>query len=153
MDHEVGQLAWEKRILFVGVFKDADEVQRYLGGIFELAMADDDVSGILAASGVVLRVVYSDPDSEVTVDFPNKRVYKGASDLPPVVELRMAADLGNKFWLGNVNLPVAMARGQVRAKGPVPRILKLIPVAKSLYPQYERMLRDSDREDLIAAGS
>ena len=64
----------------------------------------------------------------------------------------MTADLGNKFWLGHVNLAVAMARGQVRAKGPVPRILKLIPVAKSLYPRYERMLRDSDREDLIAAG-
>jgi hypothetical protein len=134
------------------VFKDTAEVQRYLGGIFELAMADDKVSDILAASGVVLHVVYSDPDSEITVDFPNKRVYKGASDLPSAVELSMTADLGNKFWLGNVNLAVALARGQVRAKGPVPRILKLIPVAKSLYPRYERMLRDSDREDLIAAG-
>lgn len=153
MDHKVGQTGPGEKELFVGVFKDAAEVQRYLGGIFELAMADDKVSDILAGSGVVLHVVYSDPDSETTVDFPNKKVYKGASDLPPVVELYMAADLGNKFWLGNVNLPVALARGQVRAKGPVPRILKLIPVAKSLYPRYERMLRDSDREDLIAAGS
>lgn len=137
----------------MGVFNDAAEVEQYLGGIFEEAVADEEVGATLAASGVVLRVAYSDPEAEITIDFPNRKVFKGGSDLKPIVELFMAADLGNKFWLGNVNLPVAMAKGQVRAKGPVPKILKLVPATKALFPRYEQLLRDADRDDLIAAGS
>jgi len=39
----------------------------------------------------------------------------------------------------------------VRAKGPVPKILKLIPVAKQLFPGYQEMLRADGRDDLINA--
>jgi hypothetical protein len=63
----------------------------------------------------------------------------------------MTADTGNKFWLGKVNLSVAMARGTVRAKGPVPKLLKLIPAAKELFPEYEKMLTENGRDDLVNA--
>lgn len=134
----------------MALFKDENEVHQYLGGIFEKAMADQHLSDELASSGVVLRITYTDPDSAITIDLPNKQVYTGACDLEPGVELFMPADLGNRFWLGKVNLPVAMAKGQVRAKGPVPKVLKLIPVSKQLFPRYEEMLRNDGREDLLA---
>jgi hypothetical protein len=63
----------------------------------------------------------------------------------------MTADTGNKFWLGKVNLSVAMARGTVRAKGPVPKLLKLIPTAKELFPEYQKMLTENGRDDLVNA--
>ncbi len=135
----------------MGVFQGESEVHKYLGGIFELAMRDQEVSDTLAGSGVVLRLAYTDPESEVTVDLPNKKVYLGACGLKPDVELLMKADLGNRFWLGKVNLPVAMAKGQVRAKGPVPKILKLVPASKQLFPRYEQMLTDDGRTDLLTA--
>lgn len=134
----------------MGVFKNEAEVHQYLGGIFEAAMLDQKLSDELAASGVVLRITYSDPESAITIDLPNKKVYSGECELTPAVEMFMTADMGNKFWLGKVNLPVAMAKGQVRAKGPVPKILKLIPVSKQLFPRYEEMLRADSREDLLA---
>jgi hypothetical protein len=46
---------------------------------------------------------------------------------------------------------VAMARGTVRAKGPVPKLLKLIPTAKELFPEYEKMLTEAGRDDLVNA--
>lgn len=135
----------------MGVFKDEAEVHQYLGGIFEKAMEDDALSDALAASGVILRIHYTDPVSSVTVDMPSKKVLSGDTSLTPTVELFMSADLGNQFWLGKVNLPVAMAKGTVRAKGPVPKILKVIPVAKQLFPRYVGMLTDADRKDLLNA--
>jgi hypothetical protein len=57
--------------------------------------------------------------------------------------------MANRFWQGNLNLAVALAKGQVRAKGPVPKILKLIPVAKKLFPRYEELLRAEGRTDLL----
>jgi hypothetical protein len=66
------------------------------------------------------------------------------------VVMTMDADTAHKFWLGKVNVTVALARGQMKAKGPVAKILKLVPLTKPIFPRYEAKLRDAGREDLLA---
>lgn len=61
----------------------------------------------------------------------------------------MSADNANQFWLGQLNLSVAMAKGQVRTKGPVSKILKLVPIAKELFPSYRKALEENGRSDLL----
>jgi hypothetical protein len=46
---------------------------------------------------------------------------------------------------------MALAKGEMRAKGPIPKILKLVPLAKSLFPRYREMLEMAGRSDLLAA--
>jgi hypothetical protein len=136
----------------VSVFKDEQDVYKYVGGVFEQGVTDPELGPKFADSGVVLRVHYTDPDSVVTVDFPGSKVYTGPGEGPnPNVELFMSADNGNKFWLGDLNLTVGMAKGHVRAKGPVPKILKLVPAAKTLFGPYRQMLERDGRTDLLNA--
>ncbi|MFN6552259.1 SCP2 sterol-binding domain-containing protein [Mycolicibacterium septicum] len=136
----------------MAVFTDENEVYTYLGGIFQRAMEQDALADKLAISGVILRIHYTDPNAKITVDMPNKVVETGPdSSATPNVELFMTADTGNRFWLGKVNLTMAMARGTVRAKGPVPKLIKLIPQAKNLFPEYRSMLDAANRQDLIDA--
>jgi putative sterol carrier protein len=136
----------------MAVFKDEDEVYAFMGGIFRRGLEKEGLADKLAGSGVVLRVHYTDPDAVVTVDMPNRVVETGTdSAVVPNVELFMSADTGNKFWLGKVNLTMAMAKGSVRAKGPVPKLIKLIPQAKNLFPEYRSMLQSQHRQDLIDA--
>ncbi len=134
----------------MGVFKDSDEATKYIAGIFEEAVADESIGDQLAASGVVLQLNCSDPDIQITVDMPNKKVVSGSCDLSPTVAMSMTSDMANRFWQGKLNLAVSLAKGQVRAKGPVPKILKLVPVAKKLFPRYEAALRAEGRTDLLA---
>jgi hypothetical protein len=63
----------------------------------------------------------------------------------------MAADTAHKFWLGQVNVTVAMARGQIKAKGPVAKILKLVPLTKPVFPRYKAQLEEQGRTDLVNA--
>lgn len=136
----------------MGVFADEAEVYDYLGEIFRIGTKKDGLAEKLAASGVVLRIHYTDPDSVITVDMPAQTVETGtASQVTPTVELFMSADTGNRFWLGKVNLAMAMAKGTVRAKGPTPKLLKLIPTAKELFPEYRQLLSDRGRDDLLNA--
>ncbi|MDY6871686.1 MAG: SCP2 sterol-binding domain-containing protein [Actinomycetota bacterium] len=134
----------------MGVFTDGDEAVKYIAGIFEEAVADESIADQLAGSGVVLQLNCTDPDIQVTVDMPNKKVITGSCDLAPTVAMSMTSDMANQFWQGKLNLAVALAKGQVRAKGPVPKILKLVPVAKKLFPRYEESLRAEGRTDLLA---
>jgi hypothetical protein len=134
-------------------FKDAAELYDYVGGIFDAAMADDEVGPKFAASEVVLKLVYTDPDAQLVVDMPNRTVYRGAAGdaLKPTVQMFMKADVGHQFWLGNVNISTALAKGQMRAKGPIPKILKLVPLARSLFPNYRHRLEAERRDDLLAS--
>ena len=92
-----------------------------------------------------------DEDSLVERRAPRVVGTGASSTAVPSVELFMSADTGNKFWLGKVNLTMAMAKGTVRAKGPVPKLIKLIPQAKNLFPEYRSMLQSQNRQDLIDA--
>ena len=134
----------------MAVFKDEDEVYTFLAGIFRRGLEKEGLADKLVSSGVVLRVHYTDPDAVVTVDMPNRVVETGTSSVAvPNVELFMSADTGNKFWLGKVNLTMAMAKGTVRAKGPAAKLIKMIPQAKNLFPEYRLLLQNENRQDLI----
>ncbi|MFE3056897.1 SCP2 sterol-binding domain-containing protein [Nocardia sp. NPDC059239] len=131
-------------------FKDADEVRKYIGGIFEAAFADPEIGPKLAATGVVLGFEFSDPEAYLVVDAPAKRVESGADHFTrSTATMRMTADIGNAYWQGKVNLPFAMARGKIKVGGNVASMLKLAPLGSKLYPVYLDSLHRDGRADLL----
>lgn len=136
----------------MAAFNDEAEVYEFLGGVFRHGMKDSALVEKLKPSGVVLRITYTDPDAVITVDMPNSEIHEGPGVGPePNIELFMSADTGNRFWLGKVVLPVALAKGQVRAKGPVSKLLKLLPLSKGLFGPYKEQLTEAGRADLLDA--
>jgi hypothetical protein len=134
----------------VAAFSDEAEVYEFLGGVFRRGLEDAALVEKLRPSGVVLRITYTDPDAVITVDMPNSEIHEGVGLGPePNVELFMTADTGNRFWLGKVVLPVALAKGQVRAKGPVAKLLKVLPLAKQMFGPYKEHLTAAGRVDLL----
>jgi putative sterol carrier protein len=121
----------------MAVFKDAADVDAHIGEIFRQAAADPELAPRFAESGVVLKLHYTDPTCSMTADLANSRVYFDDDSAPaPNVEMFMKADVAHRFWLGKVNIAAALAKGEMRAKGPIPKILKLVPMAKTLFPRY-----------------
>lgn len=134
------------------MFASSDEVHAYLGGIFEDALSDEQLGPRFAEAGVVLRLNYTDPEATLVVDMPARQVHTGAQVAdapPPQVEMWMTADVGHRFWLGEVNISVALAKRTIRAKGPVPKILKLVPLAQEVFPRYRAQLEAKSRHDLL----
>jgi hypothetical protein len=63
--------------------------------------------------------------------------------------MRMKADTAHRFWLGQVNVTMAIARGEIKAEGPVAKILRLVPLTKPVFPRYRALLESQGREDLV----
>lgn len=133
----------------MGQFKDADEVYRYLSEVWRVALKDEAFATKLGATGLKLRLNYTDPESTITVDLPGQVVVEGENKDKVDIDLFMTADAAHRFWLGKLNPTVALAKGTVRVKGPVPSLLKLVPLLKELFPRYEAILRDAGRDDLL----
>jgi putative sterol carrier protein len=129
-------------------FKDTAELYHYLGGIFRQADGDPEVGPALKASGITLRLEYNGPSAILTIEMKPDGivVHEGESDIKPDVRMQMSADDANKYWRGEYNVAVNLARGKVKAKGPVTKILKLIPATKPLFPKYKAMMAEKDAE-------
>ncbi len=134
------------------VFKNAQEVYDTLGKLFVELAADPDLGPKFRKANTIVRYEYSDPDSTITVRLQDAEpgdVDFGESEMEPEVTMSMAADTAHSFWLGQVNVTVALARGQIKANGPVAKILKLVPLAKPAFPRYKALLEEQGRTDLV----
>jgi hypothetical protein len=135
-------------------FKDADEVYAYIGKLFEDLAADEELAPKFRRADTIVQYRYREPESVITVSLledGDGRVDCGETQLEPEVVMSMEADTAHRFWLGKVNVTVALARGQMKAKGPVAKILKLVPLTKPIFPRYRKILEDSGRQDLLEA--
>jgi putative sterol carrier protein len=131
-------------------FADTDEATKYISSVFESGFADPEISQQLAKSGLVLRMELTDPDALITVDTTAQRIVAGETDLVANMTLALSSETANKFWQGRVSIPMAVARGQIKVSGQLPKLLALLPSAKKLYAQYVDRLHADGRDDLIA---
>ena len=134
-------------------FKDAQEVYETIGKLFADLAEDEELAPQFRKANTIVQYDYREPDSTITVrlkeDEPGD-IHFGETEMEPEVVMSMEADTAHRFWLGRVNVPVALARGQIKAKGPLAKILKLVPLTKPVYPRYKALLEAQGRDDLVA---
>ena len=133
-------------------FKDADDVYATIGKLFQDLADDEELAPKFRKANAIVRYEFRDPQSAITTRLQEGQpgqVDFGESEMEPDVVMSMEADTAHRFWLGQVNVTVALARGQIKAKGPVAKILKLVPLTKPVFPRYKAQLEAQGRSDLI----
>jgi putative sterol carrier protein len=135
-------------------FKDADDVYGTIGQLFRNLAEDEELAPKFRKANTIVQYQYREPESRITVKLiegEDGQVDFGDSVMEPEVVMTMDADTAHRFWLGQVNVTVALARGQMKAKGPVAKILKLVPLVKPVFPRYRQQLESAGRTDLLEA--
>jgi hypothetical protein len=133
-------------------FKDPQEVYDIIGKLFVDIANDDELAPKFRKANTIVQYAYREPESTITVRLQEGQpgdVDFGETEMEPEVTMSMEADTAHRFWLGEVNVTVALARGQIKAKGPVAKILKLVPLTKPIFPRYKAQLEAQGRQDLI----
>jgi hypothetical protein len=141
----------------VAIFQNSEQFYDCIGALMERAKVDPEIGPKIAKSNIVIRFIYSDPDAITTVNAkgtPSQPgvyvdVYQGESSMKADIVMSMKADIAHHFWLGKVNLVSALAKGDIKATGPIPKILKLLPAVTPLYKQYPELLKDKGLGELI----
>ena len=137
----------------MGLFKSSEEFEEMLSGFFRLAGSRPEIARPLLDSRLIIRFTYSDPDVVIVVDCSGDSldVRPGDTTTKATVDMTMKAEIAHRFWFGKVNLMQALTRRQMIAKGPVPKILQLLPAIKPLYAIYPAYLRDNGYDDYIVS--
>jgi putative sterol carrier protein len=141
----------------MAVFKNYDELYMYISKLYDDAKCDARIAPKIKDSNLVIQFRYDDPAAIVTINAAKPPTQPGAyfdvlwGEVPmkPDVEMSMKADVAHQFWHGKINLMAALARRQIVAKGPIPKILKLLPAVEPMYDMYPRILSEMGRNDLV----
>jgi len=139
-------------------FKDSQECDQILGGFFRkmsegVAGKDPvlvEIQRKMAEMGLIVKFVWREPVLSLTLDFTKDPfgVYADDETINPTATFTLTADNGHKFWHGQINLAKALTTKTIVARGPIPKILKLLPVIEPMYKRYPAYLKDIGRADL-----
>ena len=137
------------------IFANTQEMQDVLQTVLERGQDTDTARG-LAKAGLTVAFVYTDPAVRLVMD--GKAAPAGQTigvsfgeDAPtPDVTFSLNADTGHRFWSGKLNVPQALARGQIKATGSIAGALKLLPLMPPLYQLYRDVMTERGRAGDVA---
>ena len=123
----------------MATFENSERLYEILGGFFRYLAEDATMAPKLLESKLIVRFDYTEPQASITVDLSGSSIIVSHNDDSKRAEvvMRMKADVAHRFWLGQVNLMIALARREIVAKGPIPKILRLLPVIKPAHALYQ----------------
>lgn len=123
----------------MAVFESKEKMETVLGQLFEKLLADPIMGPKFLKMNIVIMFDISDPNAKLWLspgDGTKGEVIWGDLDMKPTVQMTLSGDTCHKFWLKHVSMPVALAKGLIKAKGPMPKVLKLLPLLKPAYEMY-----------------
>lgn len=110
-------------------FASEAEVYEQIGRRLSDLLADETTAAQLRSADGVVQYRHSEPDATITLDLRESaepRVDLGETELQPEVVLAMDADVAHRLWSGEANIVASLARGEIRTKGPVAKVLRLV---------------------------
>jgi hypothetical protein len=138
-------------------FRDAQQAKEVIGAVGERARFGEAAKGLRDA-GLVVAFVYHNPELTILMDgrspTPDGAYMTMTFDTlepTPDVIFESSGEVGNRFWQGRLDVPMALARGQVKAKGSINRALRLLPILPGLYELYREVVREKGAEELLEA--
>jgi hypothetical protein len=119
----------------MAVFESTEKMYDVLGALFKKLMADPEMGVKYRESKIVICFNITEPSGQIWLTDQGD-VICGKSDLKPTIEMDLSGDSCHQFWLKELSLPIALAKGKIKAKGPMPKVLKLLPMLKPAYEAY-----------------
>jgi len=123
----------------MAVFENLEKMHAVLGGLFENLVAHPEFGPKFAATGITIKFDITSPNDQLWItpgDGKKGEVIWGDTDLKATVEMALSSETCHKFWLRHISMPIALAKGLIKAKGPMPKVLKLLPLLKPAYDMY-----------------
>ena len=134
------------------VYKSAQEFADILTALWTRIFASPEIMQGLEGEKLIVKFRFSDFQQELfidsTGDAPELRLNPG-EHAPFDVEMILASDTSHKFWMQDLNVPLAIGTRKIVARGSVQKALKIIPALKPAFALYPEILKEFGRDDLL----
>lgn len=111
------------------------------GDLWNKMVHETEFGPTIKRDGLSVMFICNDPEMTMFVDGDGPLFDDAAAGKVPTVTMKMSGDIAHLYWLKKLNVPKALALRQIKAKGPVGKILQLMPLLRpgqAMYPDYCR---------------
>ena len=130
-------------------FESAKEVREVIDEVFRMMDVDPDMGPKLRDANCPQRFEFDDFDLVVNIraagpDEEGNLHWEWSDDVnwEPKVKMTMSSETANKYFQGEENVAIAIARRRIKTSGDVKAALSLIPITKPVYDRYSRLVAD-----------
>ncbi len=132
----------------MAAFKNSEQMREVFAEVGRRA-AQSAAAQALYDAGMVVAFAYRDPDVVLLMDGrtpgegdPAMIMRFDAAEPAPDVTFTCSAEVGHRFWCGDLDVMSALARGEITARGSISKALRLLPLMPPLYEEY-RSVREA----------
>ncbi|MFZ3046109.1 MAG: hypothetical protein WA151_09365 [Desulfatirhabdiaceae bacterium] len=119
------------------VFKDTQHIYAVLEDLWNYVIRETECGQKMKEQDVSNKFVLKEPNGLLYVDHEKVLVGDDANR-DAVIIMELSGETVHKFWLKQIMLPVALATRKIKSKGPIPKVLKMLPYLKPVYENYPR---------------
>lgn len=116
----------------MSVFRDTAHMYEFLEDLWKHIVFEAGLGEKMKEYGVSYKYIITDPDGYLFVDSENVITGKTANR-DAVITMELSGDTIHQFWLKKLSLPVALATRKIKSRGPIPKVLKMLPAVKPIY--------------------
>lgn len=125
-------------------YQNEEKVYKIFSELFNCLKEHPVIGPKLLATKLILEVIISDLDARLIIDAfhsPPKLFLGECKDMPkPDVTMIMSASITHRFWLGQINLPWALLKKDIIAKGSIEKIFKVLPILSPAFEIYRKIV-------------
>lgn len=134
------------------VFKDAEEFYKISEMLIQKIMKDEALFTKMKGMNMTTCQKITNLNATTTIEWKEPfKYYFGPT--PEGVQVDSTTintdDIYNKFYQDNLNMMIAMVKGQIKTQGNMTAGLKFLPMLKPVFKMYIEVLKETGREDLI----
>ena len=97
-------------------YKNTEQMHTTMLDLWHTIGQHSDIADKILESKMIVRFHYREPDALITIDASNGKelqVFAGDNALKADVEMFMKSDVAHEFWLGQINVPMAILTGKM----------------------------------------
>ena len=136
----------------MGVYKSQQEFEAILSKLWDKILDTPEIVASVSDVKLIARFRYTDLPSALYIDLSGDKpayYWNPEEAVSPDVDMILSSETSHKFWMEDLNVPMAIASRKIIPKGSVQKALKLIPALKPAFAIYPEVLREFGRTDLL----
>ena len=122
------------------VYDGVDAVQMFIE-LFTIMCNETPFGKGLKEKGLTVLYDVHDPETKMYLDGDNIITGTDCDKYTPMLIMSMSADTVHKYWLKKLALPIALAKGRIKTKGPMNKMLALTPIMKPGFEVYPKLCK------------
>ena len=122
----------------MSVFESTEHLYRVMNDVFITVAAQEEKIEPFVRSNLVVRIRFTEPEGEILVDGrqPPLEVFYGERPGKANLEIALSGDLLHRIWLGEQSTSEAFFGGQIKTKGSLFKMMKLVDLFRTCEEVY-----------------